>query len=464
MKTPSLKKLGLVATGTALALVGAVLSPASGDPVASLDSTITVTKVFSTATVANGGTNTATITATNPGPGTDPTVEDVYVVDWYDPSLTPGVVPGCTNYPSPTGIGRLVCGPVDIADGASEIWSVPFTVNYMGPKKYTVNEKRYERMDVQKAETHVSIFKGEQKDFSVVCPNEYAMLDMALVKQHVDQGAGTFDDLHVVTSDLLNADGPNPSLDKWTVTLKNDSLGQVQAKLWAVCVSESTNKPTALSFTPDSYTFNAHPYKPGLERTAYATCPVGRTPVAVDLRAAADNTAPHSSGSAYSDVLIHKTGMEADGGRNVRVWFVVDQPADITLEWQCMATDTFTNGKRMHFDVVTGSKTVNAGDKGQHKLTCDHGYKGIIGGWTGGKINGSEPQPLSRIYWFWNNTGGAKTYTLKLLCMRTRLVKGGVIDTTYKVPSWNVAAGWTVPSPGTVWWTGSGSDWFWSQQ
>lgn len=432
---------------------------------ASQDSTITVDKVFSTATVANGGTNTATITATNPGPGADPTVEDVYVVDWYDPSLTPGLLPaGCTDYPSPTGLGRIVCGPVDIADNTSEVWAIPYTVNYMGPKKYTVNEKRYERMDVQKAETHVSLLPGEQKDFAVSCPNDYAMLDMSLVKQHVDQGTGTLDDIHVVTSDLLNADGPNVSLDKWTVTLKNDSLGQAQAKLWAVCVAESTNKPTALSFTPDSYTINVHPYQPGLERTAYATCPVGRTPVAVDLRAVADNTAPHAGGSAYSDVLVSKTGMEADGGRSVRVWFVVNQPADITLEWQCMATDNFTGGKRMHFEVVTGSKTVLNGAVDQSKLDCPVGYKGIIGGWTGGKINGSEPQPISRVYWFWNTTGGSKTYTLKLLCMRTRLVKGGVIDHTYKVPVWNVAAGWTIPSVGNVWWTGSDSDWFWAQQ
>jgi len=202
-----------------------------------------------------------------------------------------------------------------------------------------------------------------------------------------------------------------------------------------------------------------HPFEPGMTFPIYAYCQPGETPVAIDLRAAADHAAPHPGGSPYSDVLIHKNGMEADGGERVRVWLTVNQPATVTMEWHCMKTATFADGKRMHFEVVSGTKTVAHGVKDQLKLTCDHGYKGIIGGWKGGKvhdgkINGTEPQPVSRVYWFWNNSGTTRTYKPQLLCMRTRLVKDGVIDHNFKVPLVNVASGWTTPDGGvTTKWT-----------
>ena len=58
------------------------------------------------------------------------------------------------------------------------------------------------------------------------------------------------------------------------------------------------------------------------------------------------------------------------------------------------------------------------------QLYCDHGEKGIIGGWYGGPLNGSEPRPVSRTYWFHNTSAAPVTYTASLLCVGSRLVRG----------------------------------------
>jgi len=56
-----------------------------------------------------------------------------------------------------------------------------------------------------------------------------------------------------------------------------------------------------------------------------------------------------------------------------------------------------------------------------------HGEKGVIGGWYGGPLNGSEPRPASRTYWIHNNTSTSLDYDVSLLCLNTRLVKGGKV-------------------------------------
>jgi hypothetical protein len=84
----------------------------------------------------------------------------------------------------------------------------------------------------------------------------------------------------------------------------------------------------------------------------------------------------------------------------------------------------------MYFGVKSATQlNVPMHDKvAEKQITCDVGYKGVIGGWRGGHFNGSEPRPKTRVYWLWHNGPGTKHFTGKLLCLKSRLMRGGKLQ------------------------------------
>lgn len=447
----SRRQLGLLGVGSLLALVASSLSAgtAEADPAPTSGSTVTVTKSMSPAgPVANGATVTATLTITGPSP------VPVTITDYHDYGLTyvSDSNVNCNNVVAgPADNGSVVCNFATLP--ANTVVTITYVANYVGPKVFSFWRTSDERMEIQKKETHVTLAEDDITTFSVSCDPGYKLLDFAFHKQWVDQDEGDLEHIRVISTDVW-------SPTEYRVTLENTSTGQAQGKIWAVCMKTTTNFGTTVTFDPlQEVTTTLHPEKTGEPRPLYAYCDPGETPMAVDVRAVKDPA--HPTASNYSDGLISQHGLESDGGLRTRVWVEVLEPAKVTLEWHCMKTTT-SSGRNMQFDLVTGSKTVAAGAKDQKKLTCPDGFKGIVGGWTGGKINGHEPQPVSRVYWFYNQTGAAKTYDLYLLCVRSRVLKDNRLeyDSAAKEVLLNYASGvektsvsthkWIAPAKATI--------------
>lgn len=418
MRTPRSGRLGLVGVGAVLALVGAVLSPATAAG-PTTPSGIVLTKTWSSSPV-NSGTNViATIKVSNP---TGANISNVSVTDIYDPGLafvSASATGGgsCLNDGSP-GFRRVNCTIPNVGAGNFENITITFTANYWGYRHYTKNYRTDERLDIQKAETHVDIQSGELKTATVTCPANYDILDYSWHLQHVDQDTGDFYDVYLWSSNINH--------NSATVELFNDAGGKAQGKLWALCLKNSTNHAHPVVWQSQrSETHTEAPDGP-YERPFYAECDQGYTPMAMNLSAV--NAPGASLDSIYQDDRITQTGLEADGSRRATVWAIVKDHAHVTLKWRCLGTSIGAN-RLSFYRELSNTFNVPMHDKvAQKQITCDHGYKGVIGGWRGGHFNGSEPRPKTRVYWLWHDGPGVKHFEGKLLCLRSRLVRGGKVQ------------------------------------
>lgn len=422
MKTP-LSRIGLTSVAAALALVGSVLAPAQAvGP--TTPSGITVTKSWAPAgPVASGTTVIATILVDNP---TGSAIANVEVTDIFDPGLAyvSDTVDGggvCTtgNATSP-GFRHVDCTFASIPALTTRTITLTFTAHYWGYRHYTRNYRTDERLEIQKAETHVDIQSGQTKVATVTCPNDFDILDASWHLQQLDQDTGDFYDVYRMSSSMTN--------DSATVTLFNDAAGKAQGKLWALCLKDRTNLNNLLSWDPrTSVTVGGTPATPDGpdERPFYAECGLGFTPMAINISAVPGAGADIDA--IYMDDVLVQTGLEADGGRRATIWAVVPDYADVTLSWRCLETSVGVN--RLWFQNVADSVlTVPMHDKvAQKQIDCDHHHKGVIGGWRGGHFNGSEPRPKVRTYWLWHDGPGTKNFDGSLLCLHNRLFRGGKV-------------------------------------
>lgn len=398
--------------------MGAVLTPAvAAGP--SSPSGIVLTKTWSATPVSSGSNVVATITVSNP---TGAAINNVDVTDIYDPGLTfvSASASGggsCLNDNS-VGFRRVNCTIPSVAATNFEIITINYTANYWGYRHYTKNYLTDERLEIQKQETHVDILSGGTTTATVSCDAGYSILDYSWHLQQVDQDTGDYYDVYLMSSDINNTSA--------TVQLFNDAGGKAQGKLWALCLKNTTNHGNPVGwYGQQAETHLEHPDGP-YERPFYAECPQGSTPMALNLSAV--NGPGADPDSIYQDDRISQTGLEADGSRRATVWAIVKDHANVTLKWRCLATSIGVN--RLWFNNKSATVfNVPAHDKvAEKQITCDHGYKGVIGGWRGGHFNGSEPRPLTRVYWLWHDGPGVKHFTGKLLCLQSRLMRGGKVQ------------------------------------
>lgn len=425
MRTPRSGRLGLLGVGAVFALVASALSPVTAVAAGpSTESDVEITKTWSATSLANGGTVVATITLDNTGGAARP---GTVLTDVYDPGLT--YVAGSATAANTTSavscvdnglvaFGQVTCTNIGVPAGGVTTITLTFTAHYWGYAKYTKNYPTDERLDIQKAETHVDIQSGQSKTARVDCQAGYDLLDYSWHLQHVDQDTGDFSDVYLLTSNVDNTSA--------TVQLFNDAGGKAQGKLWALCLKNKTNLNQSVVWGgQENKTATFAPDGP-LERPFYAECDSGLTPMAINLKAA--KTGLSDPDVTYQDELITQTGLEADGSRRATVWAIVKDHALVTLQWRCL--NVKVGAHRMFFDVKTESKpNIPAQDKvAQQQITCDVGYKGIVGGWRGGHFNGSEPRPKIRNYWLWHDGSGVKRFDGKLLCLKSRLMRGGKLQ------------------------------------
>ena len=170
---------------------------------------------------------TYTLNVRNSGEGD---AHDVVVTDTlpsgttYQSSSAP-----CTHVrpaPSPAALGTIEGG-----DDRTVAITVKVSLSPGGGGGTTSHQHHF---DYTKVESHLSVFESDATG-TTMCPSGYYATDGSVRLDHVDQGAGTFEDVEVLASGVT-ADGKG-----WTGTVRNNTAGQVQAKVMVVCMTEETS-------------------------------------------------------------------------------------------------------------------------------------------------------------------------------------------------------------------------------
>lgn len=370
--------------------------------------TLALVKTANVSVAAPGDQVVYTLRAVNSGPGA---ARDVVVTD---------VLPTGTTYVSGSSgcsaSGQTVtCHLGDLAGGDEA--SVHLTVRIDAlPSSVTGHDHQ---LDVTKIESHLSVQGGDTGTATTMCPAGYLATDGSVRLDHVDQGTGTFDDAMVLRSEAT-ADGLG-----WTGTVRNDSTGQLQAKVNVVCMSDHTvsgedhSHPVVIS---DSLTTTQ----------AFAAGEYG-----VDL-ACGPGTVAIGPGFSFlsGDGVVTSTPTAV--GRHFRVR--MEHDGQVTLTTRCLRTTLGVVRDHTHqlaITNLTGHAVVPAHGVEERSLTCRDGAKGIVA-WVdyGGQPLGTDPMPITRVYRFYNPTNAPLDVDYGLMCVDVRTAPGEdnrVIDNTARV-------------------------------
>lgn len=338
---------------------------------------------------------TYTVNVRNQGQGD---ADDVIVTD----TLPQGTTYVSSSAPCTYASGVVTCNLGTIAAGGDR--SVTITVKVNASANSGGKSQHQHQLDVTKVESHVSSFGGSTTG-TTQCPSGYVATDGSVRLDHVDQGAGGFEDVEVVTS-AVTSDGRG-----WTGTIRNHTTGQVQAKVMVVCASDRTV----------SGEDHSHPLVITGPSTSAQTFGPGRHTVDLNCAAGSYPIRPSHVLTAGSAVVgTHRTS----GGWQFIV--DVDTAATGTFGIHCLATALGTASGHSHdlvFAELTQAVTVPAGATVEKKLTCADGFKGIVA-WADidpGLVSlGNDPQPITRVFKFYNPTSGPLSARFGLLCLAIR--------------------------------------------
>jgi len=366
--------------------------PTLGGPPAEVD--LVVAKYAYSAVAAPGETVTYLVNVRNTAEG-----------DAHDVVLT-DTLPQGTSFVSATAPCTHAAGTVTCNLGTVAGWddaSVTITVTVDGGGSGPTDHSHH--LDYTKVEAHLSVAAGETATASASCPDGYVATDGSVRLDHVDQGAGTFEDAVVLAS------RPTSDSRGWTGTLRNDSGGQVQAKVNVVCATERTS----------SGEDHSHPLVLGAPVTATRTFVAGRHDV--DLSCPTGRWAIRPGFElAAGDATV--TSLRTPGGWRFVV--DVDDTAEGTFSVQCLSPTLGTVQGHSHdlrLEELTDSVSVPAGQFVETRLTCQGDQKGIVA-WAdldpGLVTLGNDPQPVTRVFRFYNPTGAALTARFGLLCVSIR--------------------------------------------
>ncbi len=382
-------------------------NPPTGDPVKDDDDAdihvtggpedvdLVVEKSSDVPVASPGDVVTYTINVRNAGPGD---ALNVVVTD---------VLPAGTQFVSASSTctessGTVTCnlGTIVSGDDATVTIKVKVTAT-VGSGGTTTHQHQ---LDYTKVESHLSVFDGDEVTGTTQCPTGYLATDGSVRLDHVDQGAGGFEDIDVLQS-AVTTDGKG-----WTGTVRNNTTGQVQAKVMVVCMTKETTSgeghthPVVIN-GPDTETVTLTS-----RSNVELTCGPGEYPV-------------RPSYVLTSGTAVVGTRRISGGWR-----FIVDPNGSVTgtFSIHCLSDTLGTTNGHNHtlvFQELSDTVTVPAGGTVERKLTCPDGYKGIVA-WADtdpGLVSlGNDPQPIIRVFKFYNPTDGPLDADFGLLCVAIR--------------------------------------------
>jgi len=363
------------------------------DPPAPPTASISIKKSADLSAAAPGDTVTYKLVVKNTGSGA---ANDVTVTD----QLPTGVTFVSATAPCVESGGTVTCALGTLAAGSTVTLLVEVEVDPL-PAGDTGHQHQ---LGYTKVEANLAVLGGTGTA-SASCPTGYFATDGSVRVDHVDQGTGTLAEVAVLASHAT-ADGSG-----WTGTIRNDTTGQAQAKVNVVCMGTTTVSGDEHVHVVDvsvpvttSASFSAGRHR--VDRT----CAAGHYPITPGFT--------FTSGDGVVSTELTTTGWA----------FFVDTagPATADVEIRCLGADLEPADGHTHhltFTQVTDTLTVPSGLTAEAKLTCPDGYKGIVA-WSdidpGLVPLGTDPQPITRVYRFYNPTGSDLQARIGLLCAPIR--------------------------------------------
>ncbi len=371
-----------------------------GDPTPSTDddpttieevsTDVEITKTANPTTVSYGDTVTYTLTARNNGPGK---ARNVTITD----PIPSGLSFVSADAPCVNVSGTVTCQLGTLQPGQEVVLEVKVKVDPPTPTDPNLEHL----LDVQKVEAQIDLEAGQQRTVSVTCPSGYFASDGSVRIDQIDHGTGDWTTQQVLESRAS-------SLDTWQGTVKNTAMGRAQAKIFAVCIKQTTNEIdghthnlTVSAPVTVSETVTAGPHE------AVLSCPAGT--VAIQ---------PGFSSTAPADLVYSQP--EGEGWK-----FVLDvsAPSDVSFSVRCMSRQTTSaDGHDHNLDLerIWTEVTIEGNTVNEAQLTCPDGSKGIVGGWDldPGLVSlGNDPRPVTRAFKLYNPTMSPLTARLSLLCL-----------------------------------------------
>ena len=184
---------------------------------------VKITKTAAPSNPRPGDTVTYTLKAENVG--TAP-ANDVLITD----TLPVGVTFVSADAPCVEAAATVTCEIGTLAPGEEKSYEVKVTVDPFG----TADPSYDHLTDVQRVEAQIDLNAGEQKTVQVSCPSGFFATDGSVRIDHIDQGTGDWTAPQVLESRAS-------SRSTWQGTVKNTATGRAQAKIFAVCVRETTS-------------------------------------------------------------------------------------------------------------------------------------------------------------------------------------------------------------------------------
>lgn len=354
---------------------------------------IRITKQVDDATPAVGQVVTYTITVANTG---DSAAEHVLVRD----VLPSGVSIVSASAPCTVAGATVTCDLQTVAAGATRVVTVRARV--LAP---TVAATHQHLVDVQKTEAHVDLEAGQTRTVTVGCAPGYLVTDGSGRIDHLDQGTGTIDEVHVSAS---HAVGPGT----WEVTFVNHATGRAQGKVFAVCAQQRTETVSGHSHELVVGAPVAETRVLGPGRTEVTlSCGPGRTPVTPGY--VLDGVAPvvtsYPSGSDDWTFAVEQ-----------------DEATTGTFSIACLQRTVSDVGGHRHdlrLTTVAESVTVAPGATVEVTLSCGQAGKGIVAGHDVDgalAVLGNDPRPIVRVFRLHNPTTAPLGARLWLLCQGDR--------------------------------------------
>jgi uncharacterized repeat protein (TIGR01451 family) len=374
-------------------------SDSTTTPVQPMVTNIKVKKTVDDSTPREGDVITYTLTVTNTGAAD---ADDVVLVD----SLPSGVSYVSADAPCTRSGSTVRCELGTVPAGDTRSVDIQVRVDPL-PELGADHQHLF---DVQKTEVHVDVDYDDQAVGTVSCMPGYVVTDGSGRIDHVDQGTGTFADIHMPENRAVGNDG-------WRAKFVNEAMGRAQAKVFAVCVK--TESETVGNHHHDLVVggpmSETHPLPTG--RSDFTlSCAPGQTPIqpgyVLDGNAPVVTTYPDSVNS-------WRFGVVNDGAATTG-----------TFTLRCMDNLVGTANGHTHqlgLDEIRQTVTVPAGQTAEFTLTCADDAKGIVAGYDidpGLVVLGNDPRPIIRVFKFYNPTNGPLSAKLYLLCLSNRTERG----------------------------------------
>ncbi|CAN5418142.1 hypothetical protein BH09ACT12_BH09ACT12_14570 [soil metagenome] len=358
---------------------------------------VSVVKAADRSYYVGGETVTFTLTAHNAGPSVARavTVADAVPSDFE-------VVDAVVDAPATCSVSgqQVACSLGGLAPGERRVIIVHGIVRGSAPGAGGANQHSHQ-LTIDKATSSWDLDPNETANFTVSCPGGSIVSDVSWWVTGVDQGTGTVLDVSALAA------GPTSRTDG-RVRLHNSATGRAQGHLFAVCVAAATN----------SVSGHDHRVEVGPDVVSPPTAlPVGRHTVTVDVGLNYLAVAP-----GY-EILSGSTRLVASEQTSEGWALTFDTPVAATvrvsarpLHRRLSVAGTPSHSHDLLFTHPVTSVSIPSGES-TTSLICPQGSKGITATFDTPYLNGSEPQPVSRVFHFFNPDPAPHDAIVDLLCL-----------------------------------------------